>query len=434
MRTLIFLALQVAALGGGCYLLWRLRKSSASLFWGIAIALAAGLAVAQLIFVQPGTLFEDFPVYWSAGKAVLSSPDQLLPMLRLGVEGGFVNLPVIAYLFAPLSVLPLDLAGWLFFVLGLAAVVAAWRIAGELFQFDRLERAISLVVIGGFGPLWYSFREGNSSHFMLLTLLLALVALRKNQDVRAGLLLGVTGIIKPPLLLLCVYAAIRLRWGIVLGTALVILAGVLASFAIFGIEPNLVWYDTNIGTFAREPIAAGNTHSIASTLARLYLGPDVISIWEPVSIPSFVRVLGLGLTALLGLLAIWAAAPWRRWFVGAREFESDIALIVPLTLFVSTLSWTHYYSWLLLPAAWLWAQIRSAGATRLVQFAFAVVMLVCALAYVRGRPPEAAEPILHWLFAYLLLGGIALFALLLWARRRIAEAEPGSALREARAS
>nr|MBF0685866.1 DUF2029 domain-containing protein [Pseudomonas sp.] len=425
MRSLIFLLLQTMAISGGSFLLWRLAKTGRApkVFWLAAATLSICLGVALFLFIQPGRIFDDFrPVYWAAGNAVLVAPDQLMPLLRIGVDGGFVNLPIVAYAFAPLGLLPADFASWLFLVLGVGASLYAWWLAGSLFGFGRLERGISLLVLSGFGPLWYSLREGNSSHLLLVTLLLTIAALRKNKDFRAGLLLGITGVIKPPLLLICVYAAVRLRWGIVLGAALVIGGCAVASLAVFGLEANLVWYQTNIGTFAREPIAASNSHSIASVLARLHHGADVLSSWTPVHVPPEVRLTGLVLTALLALVAIYAAAPWERWFVTAEEFEADIVLIVSLSLFASTLTWTHYYSWLLLPAAWLWAQIRAGGYPRAAEFTLGGTMLICALAYVRWSPPEIFDFLLPWLFTYLLLGGLVLFGMLVWARRRIAVA------------
>lgn len=422
MRTVVFLVLQILALCGGSFLLWRLTRAGASsrIFWSVAGIISACLGAAIFMFVQPVVVFEDFvPVYWEAGKAVLSSPSALLPLLQLGIDGGFVNLPIVAYLFTPFALLPPYLAGWLFAALGVVAVILAWRLASDLFGFDRLERGISLFLVAGFGPLWYSLREGNSSHFMLLTLVLAIAALRKNRDVQAGMLLGFSSIIKPPLLLICVYAAIRLRWGVVLGAGLVIGVAAVLSLVVFGLDANMVWYQTNIGTFAREPIAASNSHSIASVLARLYHGAESISLWEPVHVPEGVRLAGLAAVAALGLICLWAAAPWQRWIVGNAEFEADVMLIVVLVLFVSTLTWTHYYCWLLLPAAWVWAQIRSAGWRSPAALVLAASLLLCSLAYLRWDPPELLLPLLHELFSYLLVGGLMLFGLLAWARRRV---------------
>lgn len=422
MRTVVFLVLQIIALCGGSLLLWKLTQAKASsrIFWGVAWGIAACLGAAIFMFVQPVVVFEDFvPVYWGAGKAVLSGAGALLPLLQLGVDGGFVNLPIVAYLFTPFALLPPYVAGWLFAALGVVAVIVAWRLAADLFGFDRLERGISLLVVAGFGPLLYSLREGNSSHFMLLTLVLAIAALRKNRDVQAGLLLGFSSIIKPPLLLICVYAAIRLRWGVVFGAGLVIGVAAMLSLTVFGWDANMVWYQTNIGTFAREPIAASNSHSIASVLARLYHGAASISVWEPVHVPDSIRLTGLAGVALLGLVCLWAAAPWQRWVVGNQEFEADVMLIVALVLFVSTLTWTHYYCWLLLPAAWAWAQIQSAGGSNKPAMVLAGSMLLCSLAYLRWDPPELLLPLLHELFSYLLVGGLLLFGLLVWARRRL---------------
>lgn len=422
MRLIVFLLLQAATLLGGSWIFYKIDGGRATprFFWAVVVIVGSALAIALFHFAPPLIVFQDFvPVYWEAGRAVLSSPAELLPLLTLGVEGGFVNLPIVAYLFAPFALLPAYTAGWLFLVLGVIAVLIAWRLACTAYSLNRVESAVALLILCGFGPLAYSFREGNSSHLLLLTLLVMVMAVRKERDFLAGMLLGVSAILKPPLLLLGVYALFRARWRFSFGAGIVVAITVLASLWVFGLDMHRVWYDTNLGTFARDPIGALNAHSIASVVSRLYHGLDVIMLWAPAPIPDYLRMLVLALTGLLALIAFAAAAPWRRWLVGPAEFEADLMLIIVFILLVSTLTWLHYYCWILLPLAWLWVRIRDGAVATRVLWALAVI--ICSQPFLRWPAPSAfVLELLPIIFAYLCVGGLLVFGLLVWFRAKMA--------------
>ncbi|MEL7239553.1 MAG: glycosyltransferase 87 family protein, partial [Planctomycetota bacterium] len=75
--------------------------------------------------------------------------------------------------------------------------------------------AIAVVAVNG--PLWYSVREGNLTHFLVLPLVLALGLLIARRDVLAGVLLGLISVIKLPLVLFVGYLVARWRFKAVVG-------------------------------------------------------------------------------------------------------------------------------------------------------------------------------------------------------------------------
>ena len=429
MRSIVILLLQFMWVISCSFVLLRIYrlKVSRQLFWIVAISLAF-LTVSSVFFVShTDPLFEDFvPVYWKAGVAVLDGPSALMPLLGEGVLGGFVNLPVIAYLFAPFAFFPPYVAGWIFTALGLAAVLSAWWLAADHFKFDNVERGISLVLLAGFGPLVYSVRDANLSHVLLPMLVLAIVGLKHSKDFGAGVMLGLCALLKPPLIVLCLYALVRLRWHVVLGAVTVLLASAAISIAVFGWDAHVLWFTTNLLTYSQDVVAARNSHSIASVLARFHYGAAAFDNWDPLTVPPMTRYLRLALVAVLALVALWAAAPWKKWFVGKVAFEADLMLIIVLVLCASTLSWTHYYGWVLLPMMWLWAFLRQKGSPRVPVILLAIFVLLCSPAYIRWAAPAELEPLLPLVFSYLLVGVLGVYGLLVWARRKIATAQEGA--------
>jgi hypothetical protein len=268
------------------------------------------------------------------------------------------------------------------------------------------------------GPLWNSLREGNTTHFTLLALAAALLRLRQGRDFSAGLLLGAAALFKLPLLLFGVYFVLRRRFRVVLAAGLLLGGLGLASIALFGLDAHLIWYRQFVAGAGRSPIAAFNVQSIAGLLARFERGGGALCDWEPGTLGAAARVVGQvlgGVTFLVPLAATLFASRSRR-EPSPLAFELEYALVLMLACVGSPLAWTHYYAWLLLPAAFglaaaarglecknsrrvFWAGIALAAPP--------VVFPVCA-------PPSWAEvPYLLFTSHYLFGGLLVVFTLAL---------------------
>ncbi len=131
-----------------------------------AILICLGAAAVVFAISLPPVLFEDFgDSYYLAGKAVLD-PLVALPLIGPDVDAegfGFVNLPIVAYLFAPLGALPEPVAAGIFTAVGLATTVGAWLLLSRLAGLEGRRRWLLLFLFAANGPLHNSFREGNST-------------------------------------------------------------------------------------------------------------------------------------------------------------------------------------------------------------------------------------------------------------------------------
>ena len=114
---------------------------------------------------------------------------------------GFVNLPIVAYFFAPFAAFDFQWGAMLFFVTGLAMVMGTWLLLVRLAGLGINERWMLLLLIAANGPLHYSLKEGNTAHMGLFALALGLYFLRSGRDIAAGAVLSIGALLKLPLLL-----------------------------------------------------------------------------------------------------------------------------------------------------------------------------------------------------------------------------------------
>jgi hypothetical protein len=324
----------------------------------IGLLLAGAAIQAGLWLVsEPAWLFDDFfKAYYRTAEILWREGPHPTWQLDEGTEVGFVNIPIVAALFVPLVFLGETGAGWAFLALGIAATAGAWAL---LTRMAKPEAKIGPLLLFCFlvnGPLVYSLREGNTTHFILLFLVVALLLWNARWEYSAGLLLGLCAIIKLPLLLYGVYFLLRRRWRIVAGGASTIGLTVMLSLLVFGLELNIGWYRHCVEPFLGRVIPAFNVQSIDSFLLRLKTGGDYLLYWEPIEPPIIHKV---GRTFLFAAMlggAFWlmrrAASrgpmPAQGGAVSSRDLL-EYAFVLNLALVMSPISWTHYYLLLLLP-------------------------------------------------------------------------------------
>ncbi len=206
------------------------------------------------------------------------------------------------------------------------------------------------------GPLINSLREGNTTHFVLLALILVVMLLQRGSDFAAGVLLGLCAVFKLPLLLFGAYFLLRRRWSVVAGGAGAIGGVLLLSVAAFGLDNNVNWFNCCVEPFLGGIIPAFNVQSVDGFAVRLFTGTSRLSNWDPMDVPAAYRVSRQVLfAAVLGYTA-WvmrrdgATRPQPTGSETARVREMlEFSLVLNLALVLSPISWSHYYALLLLP-------------------------------------------------------------------------------------
>jgi hypothetical protein len=320
----------------------------------------AGVAIHLVIwqFSEPSEIiFSDFfKAYYPAGQAVLYNGADPPWSVGEGAVLTFVNLPILAWLFAPFAPLSREAAPWVFLAVGIPAALTAWALLVRLARLDATKAALLLFLFMINGPMVNSLREGNTTHFLLLLLVLALVLWRAGCLYCAGLVLGFCAIFKLPLLLYGLYFILRRKWRVVAGGATMFGLIVALSLWYFGLAVNVAWYRYCVEPFVLGVIPAFNVQSIDGFLLRLATGDALLREWLPVQLTVAHKIVRTVL-----FTTIFGGAFWLIWrgerleplprvtgTLSARDLL-EFSLILNLALVTSPVSWTHYYLLLLLP-------------------------------------------------------------------------------------
>jgi hypothetical protein len=315
------------------------------------IAVVCGALYWQISQPEYGRLADFKTGYYAGGEAVwYKGSAALWPLTE---QGWLVNLPIIAWVFAPLTLLGPWGANLIFILLGLAAVGATFLIIAD--SCPPSIRPLVFLLFAVNGPLWYSLLIGNTTHFILLLLVSALVLWKKRWLLSAGILIGVAAVIKPMILLFGVYFAWRRNWRVVFGGAAIVGVALLSTIAVFGLEFFLGWYQHVVVAFAGRPMGAHNVQSLDGFLLRLETGPELLFNFKPQTMPFVLGVFRNGLVGSLLALISWAM--WRNRRPAEKIITPapqgidhlELCLILVFCVTMSTVSWTHYYLLLMLP-------------------------------------------------------------------------------------
>lgn len=423
--------IHLAALATGVVLLTALSRRDAS--WRTKVIsgtlISAAMAVFSFSIAEPPDPFSDFyKAYFPAAKALFAHNEQagLAASMRNGA-GGFVNLPVLAWLFAPFALLSPAAAGYVFFGLGVIATIAAWHLLCRLAGLDLDRSLLLLFLFAACGPLHNSLREGNTTHFILLLVIIGLWLLRWKMDFIAGLLFGLAALIKLPLLLLGIYFVARGRWRVGLGGGSICALAAILSLAIFGWDLHVFWYEHSIKPFAEKPMAAFNVQSVQGFFSRLQYAGTYLTNWNPHPLDPmlhFASRLVVGFLMLAVAFVIGAPRSLRplrlRKPPESDILELEVSIVMILAMMISTVSWSHYYLWLLLPAALIIGGRPLALASRPLRIAGCVALVMALPPVIIVRFGNSLLDRIHGSFAvshYLFAAGI-LIAVLLCANRR----------------
>ena len=372
---------------------------------------------------EPMILFSDFTTaYYPAGRAIRDDLPHLYRRCWDTPVCGFVNLPIVALLFTPFSFFTLRHAQWLFAAFSLVSVGMSLYLLWSVSKRDPRRKWAMLLLFAMNGPLFYSLKEGNLTHFVLLLLIAGVVCLHKTWDRRAGLCFAAAAIIKLPLLLFLLYFAAKRRWPVVQGYAATLAVVSSLSMGYAGWASHVEWYHKALEPFSDKGLSAFNVQSLQGVLLRLHNDAGLYD-WKPIAVGWKVKVIALASTALLitisGMLILK--------FQGKRVREAtnlELSMVLCLALIISPVSWTHYYLLLLLPLA-LYAGNRlpipqsNVGTLGML----ACVLLVSPPVTVIGQQSLLGEQAARWLLAHYLLGGIILWGLLSYARWHLAKTE-----------
>jgi hypothetical protein len=368
-QSLIAPGVQIALLGAGFIMIWKLAASDQLRrhMWPFAIAWT-GFSFAVTYFVSeplfwPGHwfgMFWDFECcYWEAGNLVWDGP-QALSHIYETEKLTYLNLPIVSYLFSPFGLMPDHVASSVFALLGILCALVTWKMLVRLYDLSSRDSALLLLAFSTFGPLLYSIKIGNTSHIVLLLVLAGLMSVRAGKGFSAGVLFAICVLIKPALVLIGFLYFLRGRWPVVAGGAVTLVTAVALSLLVFGWDMHVSWYENAIRPYSGNPLPAFNNQNLPAFLSRSEFGQPPGRFWTIVPLSAGSKLLSSALSLLL--VAGLAFAAWKSGrFLRAtdKDVEIEVLMAVMLALLVSTVSWTHYYVWLVPALVMLWNETRA---------------------------------------------------------------------------
>jgi Glycosyltransferase family 87 len=210
--------------------------------WITALLIAAAL----VIEVANGRFWvSDFRVYWSAANALVNG--QQVYGIAFGENTGFYKYaPAVALAFVPASWLPFPLAAAVHVLLiGVALVISVVELERTLMRHVLLAfaprillRALLLLVAIAV-LLARELHLGNINLWLVAGVIVAIRKLLEDDDMGAGVLLGVVWFVKPYLLLMAVLLVIRRKWAVLLAAVIVWGVALALPFALLG--PCTAW-------------------------------------------------------------------------------------------------------------------------------------------------------------------------------------------------
>jgi glycosyl transferase family 87 len=294
------------------------------------LAVAGAAAAASVSAVYSGWLWvsnyagdnfhNDFTFYFAAARLGLAHGWSHLYDLRLQQEqldaigshitvaqlARYVSPPPLAWLITPLTLLPYQVAYWMWSALLVAALVLAWRLAAP---GSGRARVIFLVAAFGWLPIIYGLQLGQPVLLVAAGVAACYALLKRGRDVEAGAVLGVL-VFKPQLVLLVpVVLLVGGRWRAFASAVVVLAAITAASLGALGPSGVTDYVDRlNLASAVAENQAqtiAGWIHNLQA--ARAVEG--LIAAWT-VGVAYSLRRRGPAVVLSVALIGGLAASPY----------------------------------------------------------------------------------------------------------------------------
>ena len=381
------------------------------IYWLGCAVLLIGL---DLAIGVPGGMGDFRKAQYKAGSMLLTTPN----LVYDDVCGAYAYLPLSGLLFVPFGVFPRETAYLLYTMVGRLTVLAITYALASFFKVRDWKLWLLLILIAFNGPLDRILWLGNSTHFILLLLIAAFVALDRQRPLLAGIAFGLAPLLKLSMLLLGGYFILRRRWTVVAGWAGALAASIILSLIFWEWDLHAKWLDTCLLQFQGGAIPAFRAQSIDGFLAKHYLQGN-INDWTAVPVDATFKALHY-----LGVLLVMAPALWATQSRARREPGTtylELCMFICAAILISPISWSHYYSFLLLPIAFYAGdrfphKLRSRGLARTLGWTFVVSVVLFSLPeelsveYYDAQPQETG--LARALLSHYFYGGVLFYCFL----------------------
>ncbi|HYP28431.1 MAG TPA: glycosyltransferase family 87 protein [Blastocatellia bacterium] len=341
----------------------------------VALAALGGFYYASRSSADAQVYGNDFNVYYFAAREVLSGRD---PYQRsLGAWTPYLYPPLLAEALVPLALLPVRAAAFIWYLLNLSSVIVAASLCLKLSEAESegaglssTGRALILVasvaVVARF--ILDNFQLGQVNLIVTALSIAHVYLYSGGRKLTSALLLALAASFKITPLILLLYHAARGRLKYAAGCFALFAVMTAASFLPFGLLGSSAFTDFANRTLRNEQgfnLAYPGNQSTRGVVGRV-MGERGERTRTPSSLPS------IAASALLLAAAIFAARRARAEMAAAAPFFCCLVLLSPL-------SWKAHFVALVLPVAYLSAQVASGTEVRRMRLILGVLAAAFAL-------------------------------------------------------
>jgi hypothetical protein len=255
--------------------------------------------------------------------------------------------PFAAILITPLTLLNYPAAIFCWSVLSLILYLGIGLLILNGLQINLPKWGFPLLV--GAALAWYPFLEhialGQLSLLLIFCILFGWFFLRRDNDIFAGVFLGLACLIKLFPGLFFVYLALRGRWKAFLAAVFTLLIGMICSYIIVGGQDFLHYFLDIAPLDARLYLTFPVNVSLFGAIGRIFT-PGPWMLVPLLDAPEIGRFVTLGACLIL---VLWLT--WKMWKLPAARAIDDylFAITTVVMLLVSPITWNHVYPVLALP-------------------------------------------------------------------------------------
>lgn len=337
-------------------------------------------------------------------------PFDLLPNWLTSSEGDRTCGPAFMAMIRCLSI-----GAVLLTALGSTAILEVGLARHDAGRLDRsswkaLRITLAIVVCLTYYPLIRGYRLGQIQVFLDAMVALAILSHLLEKRALSGALLGACCLVKPQYGVLLLWSLLRRGWRFAVGFAAILVAGLIASVARFGLDNQLRYLEV-LRTISRRGEVFWANQSVNGLMNRVLENGDPVE-WAATQFAPFHPVVyAITVVSSIAILAI-ALVPW-----GVRhpraEFTIDLMVMLAAATIASPIAWEHHYGVFLPIFAALLPMIVTGGPLgKWTMPAFALSFT--AMANVVNRPDLIFRN--RWLGlvgSHMFFGALILFALLL---------------------
>lgn len=306
----------------------------------------------------PGVKHRDFTEIYLLASALRYGINITLPLTtigeRLGIAPNLVGFyhptphpPTMGLLLLPFAYIDYMLGSMIWLVSEFLLWIAAVALLARLIQVRLRPLPVILIALAlvAWDPVFWEFKWGQVGMLLLFLHISMLLLLKRDHPSGAGVLFGLTLLIKPLTVPVAALLLLRRQWRVLGTTLATVLAGYGAALLLIGPGELVRYFTQSLPTVGRFYSTFWPNISLATLGSRLFE-----SMWLPASLPRpedsimvsdpliGAPLAAQAITILLPLLVISLAL----WAVRWLPLDRAIASLVCISIAVSPISWVHY--------------------------------------------------------------------------------------------